>query len=310
MKWIFIVLILIITGCPDALRDNPYDINNPSSQGGISGRISTYASRPVESARITLNDSIITYSDDNGYFLFKNLKPDTYIIKIQKNYYETIYDSVNIRAGIIDTINFTINSIPHFTYTKFFSRYSKWYDGSELNEVLIYAVVTDYDYIVDLKNVLMINDNDTISGRFISFADADGYSGYYKGRFINSDINSFEKDTFFLFTEDKKGSTSYKIAVIKDVIDTFTDLISPILGETLLTSHTFIWRKFDNLNYTLSIWKRENGIDEPSKIYDNLSNNDTSLFIGNFNPGIYEWSVYIFNNNGNMGGKVGWFMIK
>lgn len=310
MRWLLILFIIVFISCPDALRDNPYDINNPFSQGGIFGRIKTYALRPVESAKIILNDSIITYSDENGFYIFKNIKPGFYSIKVQKNNYESLYDSIIVKSGIIDTIDFTINSIPHFTFIKIFSRYSKWYDESKLNEVLIYTVVTDYDYILDVKNLLMINENETISGKFVSFADPEGFSGYYKGKFLKSDIHSFENDTIYLLAEDKKGSLSYKISFIKNVVDTFTNLISPAAGETLILPYKFQWNKFKNVNYILSIWKRENGIDEPSKIYENIGNNDTSMTISNFTSGFYEWSVYIVNNNGNMGGRVGWFMIK
>ncbi len=310
MRILFILFALIFLSCPDAPRDNPYDINNPSAMGGIYGNILTYSGRPVESAKIILNDSIISYSDDNGYYIFKNIKPGSYSIRVEKNYYETIYDSVIIKSGILDKIDFVVNSIPHFTYTKCFSRFSKWYDGSELNEVLIDVVVTDYDFIVDVKDVFMINGSDTISGRFVSFADPDGYSGYYKGKFVKSKINYFEGDTFILSVKDKKEYSSQKFEIINNVIDTFTDLVLPESGETLNPPYKFIWKKFSGFDYALTIWKRENGIDDPSKIYENIPSNDTSLTIYNFTSGIYEWAVYIVNKNGNMGGKVGWFTIK
>uniref|UniRef100_A0A7C4UCE3 Carboxypeptidase regulatory-like domain-containing protein n=1 Tax=candidate division WOR-3 bacterium TaxID=2052148 RepID=A0A7C4UCE3_UNCW3 len=304
------ILFLFLIGCPDAPHDNLYDLNNPSAKGGITGRVLTYAGRPVENVRITLNDTIISYSDEDGYYLLKNLKPGEYILKIEKKDYKTLFDTISIKSGFIDTIDYSVVSIPHFTYIKIYSRFTRWYDMNVLNEVLINAVVTDYDYIIDAQNILFIDNKDTINGRFISFADPDGFSGFYKGKFQKEDIHSFENDTIILYADDKKGTSSYKNFVLKNVIDTFTNIIKPLNGETLTFPYKFIWSRFGDYRYTILIWKRENGIDDPSVIYEGLGNLDTTITISNLSPGIYEWSPFIMNNNGNMGGKTGWFMIR
>lgn len=105
MKWlsmIFCLSLLIVTGCLEPPRDNPYDPNNPD-KGYLSGTAYDHVGDFLEGAtvRLTLEDEdkYSTQTDFQGNYEFPEVDPGLYTVIAGAPYYDTLYfENVEIKS--------------------------------------------------------------------------------------------------------------------------------------------------------------------------------------------------------------------
>ena len=105
MKWISIILclsLLIIAGCLEPPRDNPYDPNNPD-KGYLAGTAYDHAGGFLESAAVRLiigdENKYSTQTDFQGNYEFSEVDPGLYTIVAAAHYYDTLYfENVEIKS--------------------------------------------------------------------------------------------------------------------------------------------------------------------------------------------------------------------
>jgi hypothetical protein len=105
MKWIpaiFCLPLLIITGCLEPPRDNPYDPNNPD-KGYLAGTAYDHNGDFLEGAAVTLKladeDRYSTQTDFQGNYEFAEVDPGLYTLVAEAEYYDTLYfEDVEIKS--------------------------------------------------------------------------------------------------------------------------------------------------------------------------------------------------------------------
>ncbi|CAN5342176.1 TonB-dependent receptor plug domain-containing protein [soil metagenome] len=97
-----------------------YQISFAQTRGAISGLIKSNQGNPVDNAHIALEEtSKGAFSDHEGRFAIKDIKPGNYLLKISSVGYITIRMNVEVEAGVTVNINFDfeedVYSIPQIT---------------------------------------------------------------------------------------------------------------------------------------------------------------------------------------------------
>lgn len=86
---------------PDDTFDDFEDVEVGSDSGIIRGVVIDETITPVADARIkVLNTDLSTRSNENGAFVFSDLEPGSYFLRIGKPGYSTVQSSVDVQAGV------------------------------------------------------------------------------------------------------------------------------------------------------------------------------------------------------------------
>jgi iron complex outermembrane receptor protein len=123
-----ILTLLFIFSC-FALKANDTDEGN---NGKISGRVTTSDGKPASFVTVTINGlNKSTMTTDDGFFLFNNIKPGSYNLRVSYTGAKTEEKTVTVSANQVTKVDFTLNT-----------------SSTDLNEVTISSTKT-----INRKNI-------------------------------------------------------------------------------------------------------------------------------------------------------------
>jgi hypothetical protein len=151
-------LYLFCACAPDAPHDNPLDpYNNPHYnriKGNVYSRYSPHL--PLDKVEIMIKPSDQIYAtNEDGYFHFTNLQPDTYTITASKQIYQSASMAVTFQEYTeLKSVNFFLNALPVVTNIEFYSEHiDQWWPG-EVYRLQINVVTDDQDGVSDIDTVI------------------------------------------------------------------------------------------------------------------------------------------------------------
>lgn len=270
MKKDLIILLIIIAfakffvSC-DAPRNNPLDPENPQNDiGSIEGIVRTIKvpQSPIDSAKIIwLNDGIIEFTDDEGYFRFDNIGKKSGYLTIEKEGYltDTILISFNAKTSIQQ--NIFLNSASKLNQLLFYSITINKFPSEQLYSLDIKADL--YDEENDIDSVYFENEDLNISKKLSYNFE----SKYYENRITPNDLNAQSIDVVigkeFSISVYNSDSIRYEVgkSIIKRIIKEEIIPTAPLGRDTIETNSPFIeWRKFTpgfDFKYLLQIYTDE-----------------------------------------------------
>jgi len=307
---LFIVGLLFIVGCyPDAPRDNPYDIHNPNAVGVIKGSILNYSPAFIRGVEIyLLNSNYKAFTDDSGRFKITEIRPDTYILKTERENYSSITETLEVKAGETTYCNIHLNFIPIIKENSVYSMVISDIEGIMLKMVVMEASISDSDRIDDISStyVHILDTNIVLNYNYGN----DPFTGLYDNtieKLGNYSVDELVGNLFTFNAADNHGGKRDTITKLYNVIDTFPNIIYPHSQDTVYQPAKFIWNSVSGYNkYELIIFKRESSIFNPVISY---TLNDTFKEIDSLAPGYYNVAVFVIDEYGNKGGKKIWVMI-
>jgi len=189
-------LFMLCACAPDAPHDNPLDPNNNPQYNRIEGTIYSHYSPhiPLENVQVMIEPTGQFFStNEDGYFYFSKLQPDSYSIAVSKQKYQKETQEVAFKEyDERKTVNFFLNALPVVITTEFYSEHiDQWWPG-EVYRLQINVVIEDQDGASDI---------DTVACTFPSF--------FYTKEFRPSN----RPDSFFVSIDDFElpGGSLYSI---------------------------------------------------------------------------------------------------
>ena len=162
---IFIIAFPTLWGCmPNAERDNPYDPKSDGyrDEGTLTGMITRRAqpSEGIEGVTVILDPfKGSSRTDRNGFYAIDNIPTGSYGVKALKPGFSQDSTTIQVAAGQIDTVNFSLNGLPQFLETGITSEHNKSFMGEDVYFFHFDAQVDDPDGLSDIDSVVVAVDD-------------------------------------------------------------------------------------------------------------------------------------------------------
>ncbi len=304
---------MAISGCvPDAPHDNPLDPKNSTANLSLEGRVYTYYPpyKPVGGAALYLlpaNQMAVT--DENGYYIFPNLKTNTYTLICQKQGYAGDTMQVDLYSGT--NYDFHLDQLPYFEQISLKTHHlSRWFPVEDAYYLEIQTRVNDADGVSDITKVEFRIPE-------LSFVDTlrEGNKAGHFGHLISADdlpVNSLSQligREFVFRVQDDPGFVSESSShYLTRIIEEVPVLVSPVGLETVVgDSVQFEWQKVIlpyEFTFKIELYQINLGI---STIIDEIENISSDLTAYRYQPTLpasdYLWRVLIVDRYGNTSGS-------
>jgi hypothetical protein len=303
---IFLFLLLFLACSPE--RDNVYDpkAKNYKKTGSLCGFVFDHNGTGLKGVEITLQgeekkNTLITKSEDNGFFKFFDIPLDSYLIKVYKENYREVNFYKRINNYQVETLKITLFPLPYLKNCQIVSYYEERYLLPESLSLLVNCEIEDRNL---KESYLLLPTLDT----------------FYLARIKNQ---SYER---VISAEELRGNfddlvgKSFKVYLISNFLDTLIfetppliriirelpEPLYPINGEATSYQPTLIFSspkfRFTH-NFFIKVYYLLNNR-FPILCYSDtlISQNDTVVSIrDSLIAGLYLWRVGVKDAYGNKG---------
>jgi hypothetical protein len=317
---LFILLsLLLLLGC-DAPRENPVDPNNPDNKfASLSGTVKTegFPFVPIKEINVFWeNENILVQTSSSGSYSISDIKKIDGWLYFNGNGYSS--DSIFIQWNDRKKINNEIflNSNPVLDSLEFYSIVENRFQVNQIYRVVVRAKISDFEGVNDIDSVFLQNESLNINTQLLF----NSLTGFYERTLglIDLNVSALEEvigKDFLLVVDDLEGR-SFNVAstIIKRVINSEIELISPINNAAVTFPFSLRWRRFTpgfNFNYQIEISTNEI---QPELVFraENISPDSIAFLITNeFAGQDFFWAIWAIDEFKNRSrSKPGSFQIQ
>jgi len=304
---LFALALAFLSGClSSADRENPIDPQSDKFQnvGTLAGQTFSFFApfRPVPDVEVRLSPgSMITFSDQDGRFVFGDVTPGKYRIKASKSGFAPAEDSISIEFLQTVPHQFNLDALPLFDSVSVRSRHIRnTFPTPDIFFLEVSANVDDPDGKNDIALVELqmpaLGFADTLQatatlGKFMSVI--------FASQLPTSQLEGVLGRPFFLTASDGEGaSTESEATFLPRIISQAPQPDSPN-GFVLLNDPNPVlnWTGSDlpfEFTYRVEVVRTDLGVETSIWTRSNLTQQTTSVRVDlALAPGIYLWTVAV-----------------
>lgn len=245
MVKIFSILFIFftLTSCYiDVPHMSQFDPENRFAKGNIKIKCYDKLNNPLSDVKIVLNDSLISHTNDSGYFVFYNVLKGAVNLKFEKEGYSKIQMDTFLKPGITLNIDQQLNFIPVMETSYVYSSIKR---VNDIFDSLSYNV----NYVLKVVEKDMMDDIDTVR---INFNFGDFYIPiFYQDDYLKCSLNFNQNNSPIpiydligqngvAYLVDTYGEKVYsRDLMLIRFVENLPQIISPYEGEQLIFPYNF-----------------------------------------------------------------------